>query len=85
MGIPRCIIIYTILFGIIRSVQAPKVVIGQSPMATGTSDAELNNLLDQIEQEIGMDEELTQDLLDILNDEERLKEEEVNFLWENKP
>jgi len=63
----------------VRSHQASKIVMNQNPQAAATSEAELNILLDQIEQEIGMDEELTQDLLDILNDEEKLKEEEVSF------
>jgi hypothetical protein len=38
---------------------------------SATTDEELNKLLDQIEEEIGKDMDLTQDLLDILNDEAR--------------
>ena len=45
-------------------------------MASATTEEELNKLLDQIEEEIGKDMELTQDLLDILNDEARLEQEE---------
>ncbi len=43
----------------------------QDPIPSATTDEELNALLDQIEEQIGMDLELTQDLLDILNEEQK--------------
>ena len=43
-------------------------------MPVATTDDELNALLDQIESEIGMDLDLTQDLLDILNEEQQPKQ-----------
>jgi hypothetical protein len=43
----------------------------QDPTPSATTDEELNALLDQIEEQIGMDLELTQDLLDILNEEQK--------------
>ena len=46
------------------------------PMPSATTDDELNKLLDQIEEEISKDMDLTQDLLDILEDETRELEEE---------
>ena len=46
------------------------------PMPSATTDDELNKLLDQIEEEISKDMDLTQDLLDILEDETREQEEE---------
>jgi hypothetical protein len=42
-------------------------------LPVATTDDELNALLDQIESEIGMDLDLTQDLLDILNEEQQPK------------
>ena len=45
-------------------------------MPIATTDEELNLLLDQIEEEIGMDLELTQDLLDILNEEQQPKHDD---------
>jgi len=47
------------------------IVSAQDPIPSATTDDELNALLDQIEEEIGMDLELTQDLLDILNEEQK--------------
>ena len=59
------------------STSSSTTVSTQDPMPSATTDAELNALLDQIEEEIGMDLELTQDLLDILNEEQ--KPQEVGF------
>merc|ERR1711923_261104 len=46
------------------------------PLGPATTEDELNALFDQIDKEIDIDPELTQDLLDILNDEEGEGEDE---------
>lgn len=53
---------------VVKSSFAPPVVLPE--LGPTTSEAELNDLLDQMEKEIAIDPELTQDLLDILNDED---------------
>merc|ERR1712045_356954 len=54
----------------------PEIVLPE--LGPATTDAELDDLLGQIEAGIDMDPELTQDLLDILNDEDQdMEEEEV--------
>jgi hypothetical protein len=59
----------------------------QETLPVATTDDELNALLDQIESEIGMDLDLTQDLLDILNEEQQpkqLEEDEEEELDEDQ-
>ena len=63
----------------VKSSFAPAIVLPE--LGPTTSENELNDLLAEIDKEIALDPELTQDLLDILNDEdaEMLEEEEEDF------
>ena len=53
----------------------PEIVLPE--LGQATTEAELNDLLSQIDAEIALDPEMTQDLLDILNDEDEEMEEEA--------